>query len=67
MHPSKSNQVLVSGRYGIYHMDLFVNPIVTESAGESGPDATLCFWGNKAAQAYVLGLSGVGHTLFLSR
>ena len=32
--------------------------IVTESAGEHGPGATLCFWGTKLAQASVPGASG---------
>ena len=40
------------------YIDGLNNSVVTESAGEHGPGATLCFWGTKLAQASVLGSSG---------
>ena len=37
--------------------------IVTESAGENGPGATLCFWGTKAGPGIHSGLKWVWSTL----
>ena len=40
-----------------------IHHIVTESAGENGPGATLCFWGTKAGPGIHSGLKWVRSTL----